>query len=96
MSEGDIKRYVVTIRFHEETLTQINELNNQLTRAGFTLTLSDEHGKVHELGTNTFGIITPQSENEVRDLATGLAEGVLDVSPDVDVVAFDEWLTHKQ
>ena len=55
MASGEIKRYVVTFRFHEENLTDINELNNHLTRGGFTLTMSDDDGKVHELGINTFG-----------------------------------------
>ncbi|WP_194206764.1 type V toxin-antitoxin system endoribonuclease antitoxin GhoS [Superficieibacter sp. 1612_C1] len=96
MSEGDIKRYVVTVKFHEETLTQINELNNALTRAGFTLTLSDDEGKVHELGTNTFGLITPQSEQEVRALTAGLAESALGVTPEVEVTTFERWLTDKQ
>lgn len=96
MSEGDIKRYVVTVKFHEETLTQINELNNALTRAGFTLTLSDDEGKVHELGTNTFGLISPQSEQEVLALTTGLAESALGVTPEVEVTTFERWLTDRQ
>lgn len=96
MSEGDIKRYVVTVKFHEETLTQINELNNTLSRAGFTLTLSDDEGKVHELGTNTFGLITPQSEQEVNALTTGLAESALGVTPEVTITMFERWLTDKQ
>lgn len=50
---SEIIAWVVTVRFHEETLTEINELSNHLTRAGFTLVLNDDEGNVHELGTNT-------------------------------------------
>jgi hypothetical protein len=35
---------VVTVTFHEQALTEINELNNHFTRAGFVLTLNDEEG----------------------------------------------------
>lgn len=64
----EIVTRVVTVNFQEETLTEINELSNHLTRAGFTLVLNDENGKVHELGTNTFGLISAQSADEVKAL----------------------------
>ncbi|MFG3825590.1 type V toxin-antitoxin system endoribonuclease antitoxin GhoS, partial [Escherichia coli] len=28
MASGDVTRYVITVVFHEDTLTEINELNN--------------------------------------------------------------------
>ncbi len=89
---GDITRYVVTVRFHEETLIEINELNNHLTRAGFTLTLSDDDGKVHDLGTNTFGLVSPQSVDEIKVLTVGLAETAIGHQPDVSVDTFEDWL----
>lgn len=58
MASGDITRYVITVTFHEDSLTEINELNNHLTRSGFLLTLTDDEGNVHELGTNTFGFVS--------------------------------------
>jgi hypothetical protein len=73
----EIVTRVVTVNFQEETLTEINELSNHLTRAGFTLVLNDENGKVHELGTNTFGLISAQSADEVKALSAGLAETAL-------------------
>ncbi|EMN3919732.1 type V toxin-antitoxin system endoribonuclease antitoxin GhoS [Citrobacter farmeri] len=91
MASGDITRYVVTITFHEDSLTEINELNNHLTRAGFLLTLTDDDGNVHELGTNTFGLISAQSLDEVKALAAGLAESALDSAPEVSVVTWEEW-----
>lgn len=89
---GEITRYVVTVSFHEQTLTEINELNNHLTRAGFSLTLTDDDGKVHDLGTNTFGLVSPLSTDEIKALSVGLAETAIGHQPDVSVVTFDEWL----
>lgn len=89
---GEITRYVVTVSFHEQTLTEINELNNHLTRAGFTLTLTDDEGKVHDLGTNTFGLVSPLSEEEVKALTAGLAETALGQEPEIGVATFEQWL----
>ena len=66
MSSGDITRYVVTIKIHEDSLTELNEITNHLTRGGFLLTLTDDEGNVHDLGTNTFGLISPLDRDEVR------------------------------
>ncbi|EOT1169228.1 type V toxin-antitoxin system endoribonuclease antitoxin GhoS [Cronobacter dublinensis] len=92
MSNGEVTRYVVTITFHEKSLTDINELNNHLTRAGFLLTLADDDGKIHELGTNTFGLVSALSQDEVHDLAQGLGEAALDQKPQVSVTTFEAWL----
>ncbi|HEY2455166.1 MAG TPA: type V toxin-antitoxin system endoribonuclease antitoxin GhoS [Scandinavium sp.] len=89
---GDITRYVVTVSFHEQTLTEINELNNHLTRAGFTLTLTDDEGKVHDLGTNTFGLVSPQSADDIKTLTIGLAETAINQAPEVNIVTFEHWL----
>lgn len=88
----EIVTRVVTVNFQVETLTEINELSNHLTRAGFTLVLNDENGKVHELGTNTFGLISAQSADEVKALSAGLAETALGRPVDVTVTTFAEWL----
>lgn len=89
---SEIIAWVVTVRFHEETLTEINELSNHLTRAGFTLVLNDDKGNVHELGTNTFGLLSMQNAEEVNALSAGLAETALGRPVDVTVVTFSEWL----
>ena len=88
---SEITAWVVTVRFHEETLTEINELSNHLTRAGFTLVLNDE-GNVHELGTNTFGLLSMQNADEVKALSAGLAETALGRAVDVTVSTFSEWI----
>lgn len=89
---GDITRYVVTIKFAEETLTELNELNNHLTRAGFTITLNDDEGKIHELGTNSFGLISPLETSEISELVSGLADTAIGKPVDVDVITFEQWL----
>lgn len=91
MSNGDIVRYVITVKYKEEGLTDINELNNSLTRGGFLLTLSDDDGKVRELGTNTFGLVSPQSKEEVAELARALGQVALGVEPEVSVQTWEEW-----
>ena len=91
MSSGDIERYVVTLKFQESNLTEINELNNHLTRGGFLLTLSDDEGKIHELGINTFGLISPLSQAEVEELARGLGKLALGIEPEVSVATWDNW-----
>ncbi|MBZ7514691.1 type V toxin-antitoxin system endoribonuclease antitoxin GhoS [Klebsiella grimontii] len=89
---SEITAWVVTVRFHEETLTEINELSNHLTRAGFTLVLNDDEGNVHELGTNTFGLLSMQNADEVKALSASLAETALGRAVDVTVSTFSEWI----
>jgi len=96
MSSGDITRYVVTVKFHEDSLSEINELNNHFTRAGFLLTLTDDDGKVHELGTNTFGLISAMSEEEVKAHAASLAESALDKQPEIIVSHWEAWQMEQQ
>jgi hypothetical protein len=71
---NEITAWVVSVTFHEQALTEINEVSNHFTRAGFVLTLNDEEGTPHELGTNTFGLLSAQDAEEVKALSAGLAE----------------------
>ncbi|EGE4658831.1 type V toxin-antitoxin system endoribonuclease antitoxin GhoS [Salmonella bongori serovar 48:i:- str. 94-0708] len=96
MASDDITRYVITVTFHEDSLTEINELNNHLSRSGFLLTLTDDEGNVHELGTNTFGFISAQSRDEIHVLVTGLAKSALDKDVDVTVTTWEEWTKSAQ
>lgn len=91
MSNDGITRYVVVVKFHEQTLTEINELNNHFTRAGFLLTMTDDDGNVHDLGTNTFGLISALSEQEVQALASGLAEVAVSEKTDITVSTWEAW-----
>jgi hypothetical protein len=96
MSSGDIVRYVVTFKFQENNLTDLNELNNQLTRGGFLLTLSDDEGKIHELGINTFGLISTASQTEVEELSRGLGQLALGIEPEVSVTTWENWLQESK
>ncbi len=96
MSSGDIVRYVVTFKFQENNLTDLNELNNQLTRGGFLLTLSDDEGKIHELGINTFGLISTSSQTEVEELSRGLGQLALGIEPEVSVTTWENWLQESK
>lgn len=82
MASGDLVRYVITVMLHEDTLTEINELNNYLTRDGFLLTMTDDDGNIHELGTNTFGLISTQS-------ATGK-------DPEITITTWEEWNSNRK
>lgn len=96
MGTDSITRYVVTVKFHEQTLTEINELNNHFTRAGFLLTMTDDEGNVHDLGTNTFGLLSALSEQEVKELASSLAESAVSEESDVEVYSWEAWRKAQQ
>lgn len=85
MSSGDITRYVVTVNLHEASLTELNELNNAFTRANFLLTLTDDEGNIHDLGTLTFGLIGALNKEEVHALAASPVESVTDKPAEIDV-----------
>ncbi|QPG07497.1 type V toxin-antitoxin system endoribonuclease antitoxin GhoS [Klebsiella pneumoniae subsp. pneumoniae] len=88
---NEITARVVSVTFHEQALTEINEVSNHFTRAGFVLTLNDEEGTPHELGTNTFGLLSGQTAEEVKALSAGSAAG-LGRPAEIAVATFAEWL----
>ncbi|HAV1919051.1 TPA: type V toxin-antitoxin system endoribonuclease antitoxin GhoS [Enterobacter hormaechei subsp. steigerwaltii] len=94
MSSGDITRYVVTVNIHEASLTELNELNNAFTRANFLLTLTDDEGNIHDLGSLAFGLISTLSQEEVKALASSLVESVTDKATEIDVDSWENW--HKK
>ncbi len=72
MASGDLVRYVITVMLHEDTLTEINELNNYLTRDGFLLTMTDDEGNIHELGTNILDLSVPKVKKKLENWFRGL------------------------
>ena len=92
MSSGDITRYVITVNIREASLTELNELNNAFTRANFLLTLTDDEGNIHDLGTLTFGLISALSDEEVHALASSLA----DKDADIEVDTWESWRKKEQ
>ncbi|EPL2090472.1 type V toxin-antitoxin system endoribonuclease antitoxin GhoS [Klebsiella pneumoniae] len=85
---NEITAWVVSVTFHEQALTEINEVSNHF----FVLTLNDEEGSPHELGTNTFGLLSGQTAEEVKALSAGLAEAALGRPAEIAVATFAEWL----
>ncbi|ASV55113.1 hypothetical protein D3C76_928470 [compost metagenome] len=96
MSSGDITRYVVTIKIHEDSLTELNEITNHFSRGGFLLTLTDDEGNVHDLGINTFGLISTLNADEVKALASGLVESATGKDADIAVNTWEEWQKIEQ
>ena len=96
MSASDITQYVVTFRFQEEGLTAILELNSALTNGGFTTSISDKEGHPHELGTNSFGIISALDKDKIREQAEGLGEMALGEKPEVEVQSWEEFLNDNK
>ncbi|MBM3070802.1 type V toxin-antitoxin system endoribonuclease antitoxin GhoS [Enterobacter sp. RHBSTW-00994] len=96
MSSGDIIRYVIVVKFHEASLTELNEINNTLTRANFLLTLTDDEGTIHELGTLTFALISSLSKDEVKALASGLVESAIHRTAEIDVDTWENWQKQGQ
>ena len=96
MSSGDITRYVVTVNIHEDSLTELNEINNHLTRGGFLMTLTDDDGTLHELGPHTYGLVSPLNEDEVKALASGLVESATGKEPSIDITTWENWQKQQQ
>ncbi len=43
--------------------------------------MTDDDGNIHQLGTNTFGLISTQSEEEIRELVSGLTQSATRNNP---------------
>ncbi len=93
---GDINRYIVTIRHQVSGLTPVNELNNEMARAGFSITMTDNEGRVHETGPGSWAITTPLSREEVAELARGLSKLALGEEPEIDMTTMEEWLQARK
>lgn len=92
MSSNSLTRYIVTLHYQESGLSDILELTGAMTAAGFTTTLTDDEGHPHELGTNSFGIVTTLEEEDLRQQVTSAGESVLGQKPDVTVIPFEQYL----
>ncbi|RRW70414.1 endoribonuclease GhoS [Pantoea dispersa] len=85
MSDHDLKRYVVTFRYQERGLGDLQALNSAMVNGGYSTTLHDADGHPHELGTNSFGIVSALEEQ-------ALAAVALDQQPDADVTTLEAFL----
>lgn len=92
MSDHDLKRYVVTFRYQERSLGDLQALNSAMVNGGYSTTLHDADGHPHELGTNSFGIVSALEEQALAEHAAGLAAVALDQQPDADVTTLEAFL----
>lgn len=92
MSQSATTCFVVTFRYQEEGLADLAKLTGQLTLQGFVTSVTDENGVPHELGSNSFALITPLDQQDVLLLAQKLAEVTLGKTPEVDIVTYDDYL----
>ncbi|MGO4744048.1 type V toxin-antitoxin system endoribonuclease antitoxin GhoS [Serratia quinivorans] len=92
MSQSATTCFVVTFRYQEEGLADLAKLTGQLTLQGFVTSVSDENGVPHELGSNSFALITPQDQADVRLLAEKLGQVALGKAPEVDIVTYEDYL----
>ncbi|MFV9686108.1 type V toxin-antitoxin system endoribonuclease antitoxin GhoS [Pantoea sp. KXB45] len=92
MSNSDLTRYIVTFHYQESGLSDILELTSAMTAAGFSTTLMDEEGHPHELGTNSYGIVTTLTEEDLRQQVTAAGESVLGQKPDVTLMTLEAYL----
>lgn len=93
MSNEELKQYVVSFHYQENGLSDLLQLSSILATGGFTTTLNDAKGKTHDLGSNSFGLISALPEEQIRQLAQGLGERALGSLPEVDV---KNWQPHSK
>lgn len=87
-----LTRYIVTFHYQESGLSDILELTSAMTAAGFTATMTDDDGHPHELGTNSYGIVSTLEAEELRQQVTAAGESALGQEPEVTVTTFEEYL----
>ncbi|CAI0851186.1 type V toxin-antitoxin system endoribonuclease antitoxin GhoS [Serratia proteamaculans] len=92
MSQSATTCFVVTFRYQEEGLADLAKLTGQLTLQGFVTSVTGENGVPHELGSNSFALITPLDQQDVQLLAQKLAEVALGKTPEVEIVTYDDYL----
>ncbi len=92
MSDHGVNRYVVTFSYQEKGLGDLQSLNSAMVNGGYTTTLHDDDGHPHELGSNSFGIVSALEEQDLADQAAALAEVALHQRPEVSVTTLDAFL----
>lgn len=92
MSDHDVKRYIVTLKYQEKGLGDLQSVNSAMINAGYSTTLNDDDGHPHDLGTNSFGIVSALEEHEVAEQAAGFAQIALEHKPEVNVTTLEAFL----
>lgn len=89
---SDLKRYIVTFHYQEKGLSDLQSLNSEMLNAGYNTTLNDAEGHPHELGTNSFGVVSALEESALAEQAAGLASLALGEKPEVDITTLEAFL----
>nr|WP_310617018.1 type V toxin-antitoxin system endoribonuclease antitoxin GhoS [Pantoea cypripedii] len=92
---SDLKRYIVTIIYQENGLSDVQSLNSAMLNGGYNTTLNDADGHPHELGTNSFGLVSALEEQELAEQAAGLASVALGEKPEVEVTTLEAFLKEQ-
>lgn len=92
MSQSATTCFVVTFHYQEEGLADLAKLTGQLTLHGFVTSVADKNGIPHELGSNSFALITPLDQQDVQLLAQKLGQVALGKVPDVNIVTYDGYI----
>ena len=92
MSDHDLKRYIVTLSYQDESLSDLQSLNSVLVNGGYSTTIKDDEGHPHELVTNSFGLISALEQQEAIAQTVGLAEVALHRKPEVEITTLEEYL----
>ncbi|PZD66094.1 hypothetical protein ARC310_01080 [Pantoea ananatis] len=92
MSNGDLHRYVVTFHYRETGLSDVLTLTGAMTSGGFSTTLVDDKGNPHELGTNSFGIVTTLTQEDLKQQVIAAGESALGQTPGVTLTTLDDFL----
>lgn len=92
MSGHELKRYIVTLSYQDESLGDLQSLNSVMVNGGYSTTLKDDEGHPHELGTNSFGLVSALDQHDVAEQAVGLAEVALHRKPDVEITTLEDFL----
>jgi len=95
MSDHDAKRYIVTLKYQENGLGDLQSVNSAMINGGYSTTLSDDEGHPHELGTNSFGIVSALEEHEVAEQTAGYAQVALGQKPEVSVTTLEAFLKEQ-
>ncbi|MGE1561512.1 type V toxin-antitoxin system endoribonuclease antitoxin GhoS [Pantoea septica] len=88
----DLKRYIVTFHYQESGLGDIQALNSAMIAAGFSTALNDDRGHPHELGTNSFGLVSALPQEDLQRQAAAVGESALHQKPDVAVTTLEAFL----
>ncbi|WP_431222611.1 type V toxin-antitoxin system endoribonuclease antitoxin GhoS [Serratia sp. L9] len=92
MSQSSSTCFVVVFNYQEDGLADLAKLTGQMTLEGFTTSITDENHVPHELGINSFALITPLDQQDVKKLAEALGEVALGKKPGVTITTCSDYI----